>query len=135
MPQAQETYTYRNGRKIPLEKSPEEFVVRATPDVLAKELGITDAEKVSSASSRVTTRSIDLDTMMDQARRIAPTHHAYYMANTGEEFLITDRIFVTFRDSLPSEQVDTFAGKYGLILKEKYTDRDYLFQLTDHTAM
>lgn len=129
-----EVYTYRAGRKIVLKKRSDQFVVRALPDELAR-IGITDAEQVSSASSRVTTRTIELEPLMSRSRHMAPTHHAYYAADTGEEFLITDRIFLTFREPLSSDQVDAFAGRYGLIKKASYSDRDYLFQLTDHTGM
>jgi subtilisin-like proprotein convertase family protein/subtilisin family serine protease len=134
MSNTQQAYTYRAGQKIILEKQPNQFVVRALPDELAN-IGISEAEQVSSASSRVTTRSDDLEPLMSQSRYIAPTHHAYYEAETGQEFLITDRVFVTFRESLPPEQVDEFAGRYGLIKTATYGDRDYLFQLTDHTGM
>ncbi len=129
-----ETYTYRGGEKLPLTKSPNELVVRATPEKL-EEYGITDTEKVSPSSSRVTTSEDQLDTMMERARNIATIHHAYYEAETGEEFLITDRILVTFHDPLPAEKIDEFAGRYGLVKKETYSDRDYLFQLTTHTGM
>jgi hypothetical protein len=37
MPQTEPTYTYRSGQKIALEKSPEQFVVRATPERLEEE--------------------------------------------------------------------------------------------------
>jgi|SRR5215813_2547611 len=121
-------------RKACLKKSPNEFVVRATPEKL-QEHGITEAEKISPSSSRVTASEDQLGTMMDQARNVATTHHAYYEAETGKEFLITDRILVTFRDPLPAEKVDEFAGRYGLAEKETYSDRDYLFQLTTHTRM
>ena len=130
----QETYTYRNGEKIPLEKAPDQFVVRALPESL-EAFGITDAEQISSRSSKVTTRSIDLEPEMSRMRHVAPTHHAYSDASTGAEFLITDRVLVTFKDALPPEEIDAFAARYGLALKTAYTDRDYLFQLTDHTGM
>lgn len=134
MPQREQTYTYRGGQKIALEKSADQFVVRALPEKL-KKVGIADAEKVSSASSRVTTRSSDLERMMSLSRAVAPTHHAYYVADTEEEFLVTDRILVTFRTAPTNAQVDAFAAKYSLILLNKVGTRDYLFQLTDHTGM
>jgi subtilisin-like proprotein convertase family protein len=134
MPDPQQTYTYRAGQKILLEKQPDQFVARALPDELT-DLGIMDAEQVSSASSRVTTRATDLEPLMDRSRHLAPTHHAYYEADTGQEFLITDRVFVTFKEPLPDEEIDEFAGRYALIRKAAYSDRDYLFQLTDHTGM
>lgn len=129
-----EVYTYRAGKKVQLEKQPDQFVVRALPEDL-RDIGITDAEQVSSSSSRVTTRGADLEPLMSRARHVAPTHHAYNIPDSGQEFLITDRVFVTFRDPMPADQVDAFAGRYGLVLKQRYSDREYLFQLTDHTAM
>jgi subtilisin-like proprotein convertase family protein len=134
MAEAQLTYTYRNGEKVLLEKQPDEFVVRTLPEEL-EAIGIDDAEQVSSSSSRVNTRAADLEPLMSRSRHLAPTHHAYHVAESGEEFLITDRIFVTFQEALAAEAVAAFAGKYGLILIEAYSDRDYLFQLTDHTGM
>jgi len=134
MPQREQTYTYRGGEKVPLEKSTNQFVVRALPERL-KDVGIADAATVSPASSRVTVRSADLEAMMNRSRAIAPTHHAYYIAGTEEEFLITDRILVSFRTPMPDAEVDAFANRYNLVLKEKFGDRDYLFQLTDHTGM
>src|SRR5262249_56346441 len=95
MPQPEQTYTYRSGRKVALEKSPDQFVVRATPERLEEE-GIENAERVSSASSRVTTLADDLEPMMSVARGVATTHHAYYDAETGQEFLLTDRPTLTF---------------------------------------
>jgi hypothetical protein len=134
MSSSNETYTYRGGERLALKKSTNEFVVRATPEKL-ETFGIMEAEKLSPGSSRVTTSEGELDTMMEQAKNIATTQHAYYEAETGEEFLITDRILVTFHDPVPAEKVDEFAGRYGLVKKETYSERDYLFQLTTRTGM
>ena len=134
MPDSEETYTYRGGVKVVLEKAPDQFVVRALPERL-EALGVDDAERVSSHSSRVTTSVLELESDMARMRDVAPTHHAYSEAATGEEFLITDRILVTFKEVLPPEEIDAFAARYSLILKTAYSDRDFLFQLTDHTGM
>src|SRR5688500_15016125 len=83
------TYSYRAGKRIALRKEPNQYIVRALPQKLAQ-AGITDAEQVSSGSSRVTTRPADLERSMSAARFLAPTHHAYRDAATGHEFLITD---------------------------------------------
>src|SRR5262247_4075146 len=91
-----EIYTYRDGKRVPLIKRPDQFVVRASPEAAA-EAGWTVAERVSPHSTRVTTSAFELDSAMARARAIAPTHHAYYAAATGTEFLITDRVFVTLR--------------------------------------
>lgn len=131
----QELYTYRAGEKVFLRKQPDQFIIRALPNELEKKMGITDAKQVSSSSSRVTIRTTDLEPMMSRARGIAPAHHAYYVADMNKEFLITDRIFVTFREPLSSEEVASFAGRYGLFMKQAYSNRDYLFQLTNQTGM
>lgn len=135
MSHSAETYTYRAGKKVKLKKEPDQFVVRALPEQVGDALNVTDAEQMSSQSSRVTVRTTELEEMMSRARHLAPTHHAYQVAATSEPFLITDRIFVTFHDPLPAEQVAEFAGRYGLIQLEQYSERDYLFQLTDQTGM
>ena len=44
---------------------------------------------------------------------------------------LTDTVDVTIN----VDDVNAFAAKYGLILREKYSDKDYLFQLTNHTGM
>src|SRR5215470_17236250 len=124
------TYTYRAGRRLALRKDPAQFVVRALPDRLTS-VGIAAAERVSSASSRVRTDAASLERLMSESRRVATTHHAYYEADTGQEFLITDRIIVTFRDGVSLAQVDAFAGRYGLIKQAELAPRTYLFQLTD----
>ncbi|QOS99299.1 S8 family serine peptidase [Brevibacterium sp. JNUCC-42] len=135
MSQNQQLYTYRVGQKVILRKQSDQFVVRALPNELEKKMGITDAEQVSSASSRVTTRTTDLENLMTRARDVAPTHHAYYIADTNDEFLITDRVFVTFREPIFSEEVSAFAQRYGLVMLEVFGDRDYLFRLTNLTDM
>jgi subtilisin-like proprotein convertase family protein len=134
MASTNETYTYRGGEKLQLTKSANEFVVRASPERL-ESLGITEAEKLSPSSSKVTTTEGELDAMMAQAENVAVTQPAYYEADSGQEFLATDRILVTFRDALAPETIDEFAGRYGLVMKETYSARDYLFQLTEHTGM
>jgi subtilisin-like proprotein convertase family protein len=129
-----DTYTYRGGVKLPLDKRPDQFVVRAEPGEL-RALGITDAESVSAESSRVTTRADELEPMMARSRTVAPTHHAYELPATGEEFLITDRVIISFKQALPAEKIAEIAGRYGLRQVEAYSDRDFLFQLTNHTGM
>lgn len=130
-------YTYRGGKRLVLNKEPDQFVVRTTPGrVVAEGLGnATAVEEVSPTSSRVTTAPETLDANMAASREIAPTHHAYSVAESGQEFLITDRVMVTFKRALPPEELGAFAGKYGLRLVEAYSDVDYLFALTNDTGM
>jgi subtilisin-like proprotein convertase family protein len=128
-------YTYRNGKKVYLKKEPDQFVVRAKPEDLAK-MGITEnTEKVSSNSTRVTVKNQVRDRMMDELREEAVTHHAYTQVDNNAEFLITDRIMVTFREPVNNELLSQFMAKYALVLRSKYSEREYLFQLTDQTGM
>jgi subtilisin-like proprotein convertase family protein len=127
-------YTYRGGEKVVLSKVRDQLIARVEPEKLA-EMGFANAQQVSSASSRITVAPAQLDAVISQLRQTAPTHHAYQVAETGEDYLITDRVFITFKQVLDDQAVSEFAGKYGLLLQEKYGDRDYLFQLTDHTGM
>jgi subtilisin-like proprotein convertase family protein len=127
-------YTYRDGKPVPLVKRPDQFVVRAAPEAAAYE-GWEAVERVSPHSTRVTTSPARLDEDMARARAIAPTHHAYDIAATGEEFLITDRVFVTFKEAPSETDLGDFMARYGLVLLQTYSPREYLFQVTDHTAM
>lgn len=127
------TYTYRGGKRISLKKRPDQFVVRSLPDELPQKMA--DAKQVSSASSRVTCAPKDLERLMDDAREMAPAHHAYEVADTGGDFLITDRIIVAFRQPPSVEDFGQFLAKYGLRVVEAYSPREYLLQLTDHTGM
>lgn len=129
-----ETYTYRCGEKVVLEKNPNQFVVRALPKQL-KDLGWSEVEQVSSASTRVTTTSRNLETRMAISRGVAPTHHAYQTKADYEPFLITDRIFVEFKRKPTTKTLDKFIAKYSLVLLKQYTPKNFLFQLTDYTNM
>jgi len=134
MNETNRTYTYRCGHKVELQKSPDQMVVRTLPDGL-DDSAIVASEQVSSASTRIKTSVSELDSLMERCRESAPTHHAYYETESGKEFLITDRIFVAFKDAVSDQQVDEFAGRYGLVNRAAYSDKDYLFQLTKHTGM
>ncbi len=134
MSAAEATYTYRAGKKVKLEKSPDKLVVRVLPGQLDN-TAVVGSEQVSSASTRVVTTADKLESVMARNRNLAPTHHAYYETDTGAEFLISDRIFVIFKQSPSHEQLDEFAGRYGLVKKTTYSDKEFLFQLTNHTDM
>lgn len=132
-------YTYRGGQRIELEKRPEQLVIRALPEDLSDDVlpGVSSSElqRVSSASTRVSVNQSRLESVMASGRKIAPTHHAYVDQATGSDFLITDRVFVSFKMAPSIDELNAFAAKYGLIVREKYSDEDYLFQLTNHTGM
>jgi hypothetical protein len=127
-------YTYRDGKRVPLRKRPDQFVVRVSPEDAAR-AGFHTAERVSPHSTRVTTTATSLDEDIARARAMAPAHHAYDIAPTGEEFLITDRVLVTFKAPPSQADLGTFMARYGLVLLQTYSPREFLFQVTDHTAM
>lgn len=129
-----ETYTYRNGKKLPLVKEDDRFVVRALSSALA-EVGLPQGEVMSSASTRVTCSSRELEPLMARARGVAPTHHSYLIADTGAAFPIADRVLVQMKAEMSPEQIAAFAGEYGLVLREQYPGNRYLFQLTNATGM
>ena len=117
-----------------LNKNPHQFVVRALPHQL-KELEAGELEQVSSASTRITTSKNSLETKMKACRGLGPTHHAYQLKDTQEEFLITDRVFVKFKKRPSQKTLNKFTSKYGLVLLKNYDDKEFLFQLTDNTKM
>ncbi|MBL8238237.1 MAG: proprotein convertase P-domain-containing protein [Bryobacterales bacterium] len=115
-------------------KRPDQFVVRAGADELPG-VEVLDEELVSPHSMRITTTAAALDQAMADAREVAPAHHAYDVAETGQEFLITDRLLVTFKSAPALGDLDAFAAKYSLVKLQSFSDREFLYQLTDHTGM
>lgn len=127
-------YTYRNGKKILLSKKDNQFVVRTTSSNINLDKA-TNAETLGTQATRMTVLPADLETMMSENREIAPTHHAYMMEDTNEDFIISDRIIVTFKNDISDDDLVRFESKYGLIRKSVYSPKDFLFQLTIHTGM
>lgn len=127
-------YTYRNGKKLALSKRIDRFVVRALAPELAP-LAARSEERVSSASTRVKVKPAELEAKMALARKLAPTHHAYEVADSGAEFLVTDRVLVRFEPDTPVSEIDAVVARYALVVREQYSPVEFLFQLTDHTAM
>lgn len=128
------TYTYHGGQRVELQKASSKFIVRAQPQILAKH-GFRAEEQASPNSSVVETREAELEAEMVRARAVAPTHHAYSRADTRTEFLITDRVIIKFKAQTSTPAMDIFAGKYGLILLNKYSDTEGIYQLTTKTGM
>ena len=127
-------YTYRNGKKLALKKRPDCFIIRALSDDL-KKIGLPQGEQVSTASTRIVLSSENLESSMSIGRGIAPTHHAYQTVDTNQDFLITDRIFITFKKDTSKEDIEILAGKNGLWLLELLSDRDFLYQVSNNTGM
>lgn len=127
-------YTYRDGQKLVLEKEPDQFVVRAT----GGPVGGIDADskaRVSARSTKVRVPRGELEARMAESRRIAPTHHAYKVADSDSEFLITDRVMVRFKPGTTAAQIDELVARYALDPLDRYSELEFLFQLTDYTAM
>jgi subtilisin-like proprotein convertase family protein len=132
---ASKLYTYQNGKKVFLRKKPDQFVVREAPEDLIGTDKMKALERTSPSSTRVTVSSAALDSEMKKMRKEAVTHHAYTRDDSDAEFLITDRIIVTFKKPATHEKLSEFMAKYALILMKKYSDTEFLFQLTDQTGM
>jgi len=130
---AVEVYSYRAGQRVLLTKQPDQFVVRALPDELPQSMAAN--EQVSGGSTRVLCASKELESLMSEARELAPTHHAYQTAEDNSDFLISDRVIVTFRQPPDVAELGEFLGRYALQVVTKYSEREFLLRLTDHTAM
>lgn len=128
-----DVYTYRCGQRIVLNKQPDQFVVRAIPEALPESMAT--SQQVSGSSTRVRCAPKELEALMSEAREMAPTHHAYQVANDQSDFLITDRVIVTFREPPTIADFGEFLGRYALQVVTKYSEKEYLLRLTDHTGM
>ncbi|WP_373496453.1 hypothetical protein [Aquiflexum sp.] len=129
------TYTYRKGKKVYLKKEQDQLVVRETPEALGRMGFRGSLQQVSSHSTRLSVKSEELDSTLNEIRKEAVAHHAYTQESTGAEFLITDRIMITFKEEVSNEVLSAFMAKYALILITKYSDREFLLRLTDQTGM
>ncbi len=127
-------FTYRNGKKLNLKKRLDCFVIRALSKDL-KDAGLPQGEQLSTASTRVIVPQDELETTMARARGIAPTHHAYQTLSSSEDFLITDRVFISFHQKISEDEMDRLAGKYGLWKIERFSSFEYLYQLSNSTGM
>lgn len=103
-PKADSAYTYRDGKKIDLTKREDQFVVRRTPGQLEAWEGEA-MEQVSSASTRISCAPEQLEDYMVAARAEAPAYHAYEIAGTSEQLLITDRVMVRFEQAPTTEEL------------------------------
>ncbi|WP_343848068.1 proprotein convertase P-domain-containing protein [Algoriphagus jejuensis] len=128
-------YTYRNGKKVYLVKEPDRFVVRATPEAVENRGFNASSELVSPHSTRVRVSRESLTPIMEEMRNEAVTHHAYKQEINDEEFLITDRILITFKQPVSNEVLGDFISKYALLLLSQYSEREFLLQLTNQTGM
>lgn len=127
-------YTYRSGQRMLLRKAEDKFVVRAVGKPVGS-LNGRSTTQVSSRSTRVVVAPTELEMMMALSRKIAPTHHAYSVAATNSDFLITDRVMVQLKPGTPTEAIDKLVAKYSLVVQERYSSTEFLLQLTDHTGM
>jgi subtilisin family serine protease len=126
-------YTYRDGQKIDLKKHPDQFIVRQHPDALPPSMSA--YERVSGGSVRVHCDEKKLESLMTEARILATAHHGYEQTDTGEDFLITDRIIVTFKLPPSVDELGRFLGKYALQVVDTWADNEFLLRLTNDTGM
>ncbi|WP_395142809.1 S8 family serine peptidase, partial [Armatimonas sp.] len=115
-------------------KEDNQFIVRTDAQELER-VGLHDALLLGPGISRVVTQPERFEAEMARARPLAPTHHAYREAESDQEFLITDRVYLRFKMPLGDAELAGFLGQYGLILSERYSDTEIVAQLTDATGM
>jgi len=128
-------YTYRKGEKVYLIKEKDQIVVREIPEIIERRGLGGPLERVSPQSTRIKLKRIDLDSILGDIRKESVAHHAYKQVNNGSEFLITDRIMITFKEDVGNDVLSAFLAKYALILVTKYSNREFLLRLTDQTGM
>lgn len=119
-------YTYQGRRKLELAHRPSTFVSRAEPDCLrAKGFGVVRALSPHSFLIQSDPETLQID--ITRAREIGPSHYAYVIKSTGDDYLVTDRLFIRFR----TQGIDhaAFARKYNLLPLETYSSYGGLFQI------
>ena len=72
MSESNKTYTYRGGKKVELEKSPDQIVVRALPDHV-DDAAVVSSEQVSSASMRINVSNENSQALMERRRCVRRT--------------------------------------------------------------
>src|SRR5688572_29245235 len=118
-------YTYQGGRKLPLSQLDTRFVSRAKKQQLIRD-DFEPVQRLSAQSWSVNTSSDRLDEDIARARRLAPAYPFYVFADSGREFLVTDRLFVRLR---PGADVQAIAARHNLETLKRYSPRDFLVRV------
>jgi subtilisin family serine protease len=110
------------GEPLRLEATEGRFVSRAPKAMLEKE-GFEVIEQLSTSSFAVAADNTNVDAQMARARDLGSAAYPYYrVANTNRDFLISNRVFVRFREKLSKEQVISFAQEYDVDEMDRYDD-------------
>lgn len=122
------TYTYQGGKKLPLSRLTTHFISRAEKKELLCEF---EPIQLSPHSWMVRTSADRIDDDIERARQLAPAYPAYIVNDTGNPLLITDRVFVRFRNASDCDDASArqFGKKHGMDVLERITSRDYLFRI------
>lgn len=109
------------------------MVVRDLPASLMTTTNL-KVKQISSRSCEVHCPKTQLNKLMLTMRQQAVVHHSYhFQGNEHADFLITDRIFLTFKPGQSNVQIAQLIDKYGLIVRRRYKQGQYLCQLTQHS--
>lgn len=125
----QQTYTYQGGRRLLLSRLTSRFISRAKKEQLQQD-HFHYLDPLSVHSWSVESNADRLDEDIRRARRLAPAYPYYIDADTGDEFIVTDRIFVRLRAGASADEVAT---RWNLQLVRHFTWRDYLFRVDPKT--
>jgi hypothetical protein len=119
------TYTYSEGRRLPLGRRASHFISRATHDQLIRD-AFRPIEPLSRHSWSVLTQTEQLDIDILRARHLAPAYSFYLDAENETDFLVTDRLFLRVR---PSADVEALAKKHQFEILKGLSYRDYLVRV------
>ena len=125
-----ETYTYRNGKRVELRRLDDTFNVSAPAQVVSGH-NFREVTPFSAAMSQVRVLPDDLAQEMSRARSIAPSHHVYEFASSHQQFIPTQRIFITFHESVRTQQIDELLARYELLREEQISPQTWVVRAPD----
>lgn len=142
----QGSYIILDGEKRDLLRHPTDFSVEASlSDVqrLLPDLGGSRVRQLSIGMSRVAAIEPErIDKTMETVRESNVAHHIYKLADTGEDIIITDRIFLRLQDVDPADLAGCIAQhnlifailiEHKLILEKRAGNR-CTFKVTDDSG-
>jgi subtilisin family serine protease len=108
------------GKDLALDSLPDRFVSRA-PAASLTAAGFTVLDQLSTRSFSVRADGNSLDAAMVRARSLGEPAYPYYtVRDTGNDFLVTDRVFVRFKAGVSEDEQQALATEYGARILENF---------------
>jgi subtilisin family serine protease len=130
------SYIDMNGQRLKLVQHPTDFSVIGRSNALndASKAGRAEAYKLSANMSRVRAGDSDSrDKLMDEVREETVAHHIYKIADTDEDIVIDNRIFLSLRNEDPQE-LENIVEQYSLV-PEGRMGNAYILRVTEATGI